>query len=107
MKIMFTARGKGWDAQLDPKFGRAEGFLLYDNEQDQLTWHSNEENKNAAHGAGIQAGQLASDLKAEVVITGHVGPKADSTLKGSGIKVFPVETPCTIREAYEQYISRE
>ncbi len=107
MKIIFSAKGREWDSQLDPRFGRAQGFLLYDTDNDQLTWHSNEENIHAAHGAGIQAAQNAADLKAEVLITGHVGPKADSTLKSSGIEVFDAQTPCTIKEAYEQYRSSQ
>jgi|SRR6056297_1735436 len=107
MKILFSAKGKEWDSQLDPRFGRAQGFLLYDTDQDQLNWHSNEENMNAGHGAGIQAAQNAANLKAEVLITGHVGPKADSTLKSSGIKIFTAETPCTIREAYQKYLEAE
>lgn len=105
MKILFSAKGKDWDSELDPRFGRAQGFLLYDDQTDRLSWYDNEKNKNAAHGAGIQAAQLAADLEAEVLITGHVGPKAEATLKSSGIKEYPVEkTPCTIREAYKQYL---
>jgi len=104
MKILFSAKGKEWDSELDPRFGRAQGFLLYNTESNQLSWQSNEENKNAGHGAGIQAAQNAADLKAELLITGHVGPKADSTLKSSGIQVFAAETPCTVKEAYQQYL---
>jgi len=107
MNIIFSAKGKDWDSELDPRFGRAQGFLLYNTDNDQLSWHSNEENKNAGHGAGIQAAQKAADLKAEWVITGHVGPKADSTLKSSGIKVFTAEAPCKVREAYQKYLDAQ
>ncbi|HKL38193.1 MAG TPA: NifB/NifX family molybdenum-iron cluster-binding protein [Bacteroidales bacterium] len=105
MKILFSAKGKDWDSELDPRFGRAQGFLLYDDEQDQLQWYGNEENKDAAHGAGIQAAQRAASLRSDFLITGHVGPKADSTLKSSGIQVFPVEEKCTIREAYNHFLA--
>jgi len=105
MKILFSAKGRDWDSELDPRFGRAQGFLLYDDQQDQLQWYANEENKNAAHGAGIQAAQRAAGLGANFLITGHVGPKADATLKSSAIQVFPVEENCTIREAYNNFLA--
>ena len=103
MKILFSSKGKDWDSELDPRFGRAQGFLLFDSEQDQIKWYSNERNKEQAHGAGIQAAQQAAEMKADILITGHVGPKADATLKSSGITVFPIDHECTIREAYEKY----
>lgn len=100
MKVLFTSKGDSWSAKLDPKFGRSEGFLLYDTEKDELTFYSNNENQKLEHGAGIQAGQLAAKLNASVVVTGHVGPKAKSTLQAAGIKIFTVEESCTIQEAY-------
>jgi len=57
MNILFSSKGETWDAELDPKFGRATGFLLYNSDKDELTYYSNEKNKNLDHGAGIQAGQ--------------------------------------------------
>jgi predicted Fe-Mo cluster-binding NifX family protein len=105
MNILFTSKGDSWDSELDPKFGRAKGFLLYDTEKDELTYYSNEENRKLDHGAGIQAGQNAAKLNASVVITGHVGPKAKSTLKSAGIKIFTVGENSTIQEAYKAYIN--
>ncbi|MGM0496885.1 MAG: NifB/NifX family molybdenum-iron cluster-binding protein [Bacteroidota bacterium] len=104
MNILFSSKGKSWDAELDPKFGRATGFLLYNKDEDKLSFYSNEKNQNLDHGAGIQAGQQAANLKASVVITGHVGPKAKSTLQAAGIEIFTVEEGHTIKEAYEMYL---
>ena len=107
MKILFTAKGDSWDSALDPKFGRATGFLVYDSEKDTLEHISNDQNKNLDHGAGIQAGQQAAKAGAEVVITGHVGPKAKSTLEAAGINIFTVTEGVTIREAYEQFLEQK
>ncbi|MCD8480257.1 MAG: hypothetical protein LRZ88_08550 [Candidatus Cloacimonetes bacterium] len=30
MKIVFTASGEGWDARIDPRFGRTDYILVYD-----------------------------------------------------------------------------
>ena len=104
MNILFSSKGETWDAELDPKFGRANGFLLYNGDKNELTYYSNEQNKNLDHGAGIQAGQQAASLNASVVITGHVGPKAKSTLQAAGIEIFAVAEGHTIKEAYEIYM---
>ncbi len=104
MNILFSSKGKSWDAELDPKFGRATGFLLYNSDNDELTYYSNEKNQSLDHGAGIQAGQQAAKLNATVVITGHVGPKAKSTLQAAGIEIFTVGEGHTIKEAYEVYM---
>ncbi len=103
MKILFTTKGKEWSAELDPRFGRASGFLLYNNTSGETTWYDNE-NVNASHGAGINAAQKAANLKTDVLITGHVGPKAKATLEAAGIKIFTVEKePCTLKEALNIY----
>ena len=101
-KIIFSAKGEGWDAQLDERFGRARGFLLYNEESQTLTWHSNQENLNAAHGAGTQAAQFVINTGASVVITGQIGPKAFSILSKAGIKVFNSAT-APIKQVYSAY----
>jgi predicted Fe-Mo cluster-binding NifX family protein len=104
MKILFTAKGNTWDSELDPRFGRATGFMLFDTASNEASWISNEDNIQAAHGAGIQAAQKAADAGTEVLITGRVGPKAQSTLENTGIKIFTVDTPCTLKEAYSVFM---
>lgn len=107
MKILFTSKGDSWESELDPKFGRAAGYLVYDNEKNKLEYISNDQNKNLDHGAGIQAGQQAAKAGAEVVITGHVGPKAKSTLEAAGIQIFTVKEDATIKEAYDQFMQKK
>ena len=101
MKILFSAQNQGWDAQLDERFGRCPGFLLYDEEKDDLTWHPLD--SNVEHGAGIGAGQKAVDLKADVVITNNLGPKAKQILDSAGIKQVVTSKIDTIRKLYEAY----
>jgi len=104
MKLLFSAKGGEWDSQLDPRFGRAKGFVLYDTTKNEKSWISNQENVNASHGAGVQAAQNVANLKTKVLITGNMGPKAKATLENTGIQIFTVDTPCTIREAYSRYM---
>jgi len=103
MKIALTSHGKNWEDKMDSRFGRADGFLLFDDQTDELSWHDNKQNINASHGAGIQAGQNIADLGVEVLITGHVGPKAFKVLNAASIKMFIDAKDMTIKEAYEKY----
>lgn len=104
MKIIVSARADRLDADVDPRFGRASHFILYNTETGEVTAHSNEENVNAAQGAGIQAAQNVARLGPEVVLTGHVGPKAFETLRAAGIKVC-VGASGTVQEALDSYRS--
>ena len=104
MKIVFTTSGSQLDSALDPRFGRAAGFLVYDLDSDTFDVVDNQQNLNAAQGAGIQAAETVSRLGAQHLVTGHCGPKAFRVLRAAGIKVFTC-TATTVAEALEQYRS--
>ena len=88
MKIAITTSGAGLDGELDPRFGRAAAFIIYDTATREHEVVNNTQNLNAAQGAGIQSAQLVAEQGAEALITGHCGPKAFRVLKSAGIKVF-------------------
>jgi predicted Fe-Mo cluster-binding NifX family protein len=88
MKIIVSAAGQGLEAQVDPRFGRAAGFVLFDTQTREARTIDNRQSLNAAQGAGIQAAEAVSRLGAECLITGHCGPKAYRTLRAAGIKVY-------------------
>jgi predicted Fe-Mo cluster-binding NifX family protein len=88
MKIVVTSQGESLQAQVDPRFGRAARFLLYDTETGQVRSVDNRQSLNAAQGAGIQAAETVSRLGAECLITGHCGPKAFRTLMAAGIRIY-------------------
>lgn len=48
----------------------------------------NKQTIEAAHGAGIQAGQTLVNSGATILITGHVGPKAFRVLQASKIAMY-------------------
>ncbi|MEW5947696.1 MAG: NifB/NifX family molybdenum-iron cluster-binding protein [bacterium] len=88
MKIAITSSGKDLDAQVDPRFGRAAGFIIYDLETGAFEYKDNSQNLNAMQGAGIQSAKHISDCGAGALITGHCGPKAFAGLKAAGVKIF-------------------
>ena len=102
MKVAITATGADLDAKVDPRFGRAALFILYDVEEDSFTTVDNTQNLNAAQGAGIQAGQNIAGSGVSALITGNCGPKAFQVLQSSGIKVY-IGAVGTVKEAIEDF----
>jgi predicted Fe-Mo cluster-binding NifX family protein len=106
MKVAITAQGSTLESQVDPRFGRANCFILVDDQSGDFQAIDNQQNINAAQGAGIQAGRIIAENKAEVLITGHCGPNAFKTLNAAGIKVV-IGAEGTVAEALEKYKSGE
>ena len=89
MKICLPATAPRLDAPLDERLGRAAWFVLVDSESgDLLAQAPNEQNRQAASGAGVQAAQTIADLGAEAVVCAHCGPKAFRVLQAAGVAVF-------------------
>lgn len=88
MKIAITAHGNDCMATADSRFGRADYFMVFDQATRQWEAITNKQNLEAAHGAGIQAGQTLANSGAAVLITGHVGPKAFRVLQAAKINVY-------------------
>lgn len=103
MKIAFSTSGNDLSAPLDTRFGRAPKFLVYDTDTKAVTIVDNTQNLNAAQGAGVQSAQNVAASGAEVLVSGHCGPKAFSVLDAADIKVFTtdVETVADALKAYE------
>ena len=101
MKVAVTSRGPTLDDEIDPRFGRAQVFLVVDTDTGEFEAVDNKQNLEAAQGAGIQAGRIVADHGAEVLITGHCGPNAFRTLSAAGIKVV-LGAEGTVGEAVEK-----
>lgn len=102
MKIIITSKGENLKSKVDPRFGRAKMFILYDTENGNYELIDNKQNLNAVQGAGIQAGQTVADTEAEALITGNCGPKAFSVLSAGSVKVY-IGASGTIEEAIEDF----
>lgn len=102
MKIAFTTSGTDITAPLDSRFGRAARFLVYDLEAEMFEVVDNQQNLNAAQGAGIQSAEIIARMGVKALVTGHCGPKAFRVLRAAGIKIFNTDSG-TIAEALESY----
>jgi predicted Fe-Mo cluster-binding NifX family protein len=102
VKVVFTTSGKTLHAPLDTRFGRAPKLLVYDLDSETFEVVDNQHNLNAVQGAGIQSAEAVARLGANVLVTGHCGPKAFRVLLAAGIKIFNTDAP-TVAEALERY----
>ena len=102
MKIVFTTSGTKLNAPLDSRFGRAPNLLVFDLDSGTYEVVDNQENLNAAEGAGIRSAETVGRLGGKALVTGNCGPRAFHVLLGAGIKVFKSDGP-TVADALEQY----
>jgi predicted Fe-Mo cluster-binding NifX family protein len=102
MRIAFTTSGKDLESPLDARFGRAPGFLVYDVDSGAAEYIDNQQSLDAAQGAGIQAAETVVRSGAQVVVTGHCGPKAFRVLSAAGVKVYNTDQP-TVAAALAAY----
>jgi predicted Fe-Mo cluster-binding NifX family protein len=106
MKIAFTAKGTTWEAQIDPRFGRTDYIVVYDDVADALSSADNRDVEGVAHGAGPQTAQKLFDLAPDVLITGNgPGGNAATALQKASLKIFVGAGNMTVKQAYEAYKS--
>ncbi len=104
MRIAFTTKGTDWDYKMDPRFGRTEHFLVFDEITNDLVHLDNADSSNDAHGAGPKTAQRLFELKADVLITGNgPGGNAGTVLEKAGMEVYIGAGEMTVKEAYESY----
>ena len=102
MKIVVSAKGNAPESEVDARFGRAACFLVFDTERGAWQSAGNVPAQSAAHGAGIQSAETVCRLGANIVISGHVGPKAFAVLKAAGVRMYRGDAR-TAQEAVEAF----
>ena len=100
--IALTVKSPDLDAEIDPRFGRADWILFVEPETMEWTAQANP-GRNARGGAGIQAAQFLGENEASAVISGDFGPKAHRALEAAGVTMYRSGPPMTAREAVELY----
>ena len=103
MKIAVSATDPNLSAQVDPRFGRCQYFVIVNPETMEF-----ESMKNAGTatggGAGIAAAQLITGAEVVAVLTGNCGPNAFSVLEAAGIHVM-TGVSGTVQEAIKDYLA--
>ena len=102
-KIAVTSEGPSLADKVDPRFGRAAGFVVIDPETMEHEYVDNGNSQAMAQGAGMQAADNLVGAGVEMVLTGYVGPKAFRALDAAGIKVAQDMENLTVEEAVARY----
>lgn len=102
-KIAISSESPDLDTRVDPRFGRAAGFVIIDPDTLTFDYVDNGASQVMAQGAGIQAAEIVAATGAGVLLTGYVGPKAFKALTAAGIKIGQNVDNLTVRQALERY----
>jgi predicted DNA-binding protein (UPF0251 family)/predicted Fe-Mo cluster-binding NifX family protein len=102
-KIAVSSEGPDLDGPVDPRFGRAAGFIIVDPDTMANEYVENSASQGMAQGAGIQTAELMTRHGVGVVLTGYVGPKAFQALSAVGIKIGQNLEDLSVRQALEKY----
>ncbi|MDD4700600.1 MAG: NifB/NifX family molybdenum-iron cluster-binding protein [Desulfovibrio sp.] len=103
MKIAVSSEGPGLESQVDPRFGRAAGFVIVDMENMNTEYADNGASQVMAQGAGIQTAERLSALGVSAVLSGYVGPKAFTALQAAGMQVYQDMDCRSVGEAVRCY----
>ncbi len=103
MKIAILAVEVTLDAEIDPRFGRCQYFIIVD--PDTMNFEAiNNAGGMGSGGAGISTAQLIAGKGVGAVLTGNCGPNAYQVLSAAGIKVI-TGVSGKVKDAIESYKS--
>jgi len=103
MKIAISAMGATVDAEIDPRFGRCQYFIIID--PDTMNFEAADNSSGmGSGGAGISTAQLIAGKGVEAVLTGNCGPNAYQVLSTAGIKVI-TGVSGKVKDAIQSYKS--
>lgn len=98
-RIAVSSEGPSLDDQVDPRFGRAGGFVIVNIDTMAIEYLDNGASQLLPQGAGIETAERMAAAGVEAVLSGFVGPKAFEALTAAGIKVCQNLEGMTVREA--------
>ena len=106
MKIAVPVEGLGNDTTVSASFGRAAGFLVYDDDQG-TTDILNNDAAQSAGGAGIWAAQTVVDSGAKILLTPQCGGNAAKVLLAAGVKLYKTQPGVSASENIKRFLRGE
>ena len=86
MKIAIPAKSNTLESNVDERFARAEGFIIYDTESKEFEFIQN--SMPDAHGAGPKAVQKLTQMGVDALIIPALGNNALEAINASGMKAY-------------------
>ena len=106
-KIAVSSEGPTLDDAVDPRFGRAGGFVILSLPDMTPQYIDNGASQTMSMGAGIETAERLAREGVQVVLSGYVGPKAFEALVAAGIKVCQNADGGSVRDAVERFTRGE
>jgi len=107
MLIAVTSSGDSLDSLVNEKFGRCQYFLIVDPVTLKFEAVPNIA-ENMQGGAGPKAAEILINKGVKVLLTGHIGDKAEEALKRGNIKMVDgLKSDLKVREAVTNYLSKK
>ena len=106
MLVAMTSSGDSIDSLVNERFGRCQFFLIVDPDTMKVEAVSNPAEKSQG-GAGPKAVEVLINKGVNILLTGHVGDKAEEALKRGNIKIVGgLKGDLKVREAITNYLSK-
>ncbi len=106
MLIAVTSSGDSFDSLVNEKFGRCQFFLIVDPDTMKFEAVINPA-ENAQGGAGPKAAEVLINKGVRILLTGHVGDKAEEALKRGNIKIVSgLNGELKVKDAITNYLSK-
>ncbi len=90
MKIAITSTGTSLGSTIDPRFGRASYYVIYDKKAQSFEISPNP-NKNAEDGAGPSAVQYVAEKGVTKIVSGEFGGKVKSLCDSLKIQMITIK----------------
>lgn len=90
MEIIIPVNKDSKDANISASFGRAEFYLIYNEQNDDYKFIANPAAEQAGS-AGVKAAQLIVDTGSRILLTPRCGMKAGKVLGAAGFKIYQTE----------------
>lgn len=103
--LAISSEGPGLESLVDPRFGRAAGFVIYDTTSREASYIDNGASQVLGQGAGIATAERVAEADVEIVLSGYVGPKAFQALQAAGIRICQDLDGMTVGEALDRFAS--
>ena len=95
------------DSAIDPRFGRANLFALFDSSSGKLVETLQNPYAGARGGAGIQVCQMLINKGVKAVVVTQIGPNSMSMLQSAGVKIFSAPAGVTAKQAFDSFVKGE
>jgi predicted Fe-Mo cluster-binding NifX family protein len=107
MIVAITSTGNTLESKVSDKFGRCRYFIVIDPDTMKFEAIKNPADKLQG-GAGPKAAETIIKKGIEVLLTGHVGDKAEDVLKRGNIKICDhLMENLSVKEALNIYLSKQ